>query len=175
MERFKQVFLNFDRQIFINTENISDLFFLYLKYSKYLDDDFAYDGKPLYKYFLQNIEQLSPYFWIITDEKTNRSAGFVYLDKLTGDSRTIHCAEVSACLFKNYWGGFTYDTAKKFFGMCFNELNLKKVKALIYPQNFRVKTLLKKCGFKKEGFLKSETIRSGKLQDIEIFSLIKER
>lgn len=175
MNRFRQVFLNFNKQVFINTENLSDLFFLYLKYSKYLDDDFACDEKPIYRYFLENIEKLSPYFWIITDEKTNQSAGFVYLDKLTGNSKTIHSAEVSACFFKKFWGDFTYDTAKKFFNLCFNTLGLKKVKALIYPQNFRVKTLLKKCGFQKEGYLKSETVCCGKLQDIEVYSLIKER
>ena len=46
-----------------------------------------------------------------------------------------------------------------------------KIKALVYPENFRVKTLLKLTGFEKEALLKNETLRKGKLQDIEVYSL----
>lgn len=175
MKRFKPVIVDFERRRFVNTEYLSGLFFLYLKYAKFLDDDFANDEKPLYIYFLKNVERLSPYFWVIFDENTNQAAGFVYLDNFTGSSKFLHCAEVSACLFKKFWGDFTLDTAKKFFRFCFDELGLMKVKALIYPQNFRVKTLMKKCGFNKEGYLNAETLCGGKLQDIEIYSLINER
>ena len=48
------------------------------------------------------------------------------------------------------------------------------MKAYIFPQNFKVKTLLKCAGFKKEAVLKAETIKNGVLQDIEVFSIIKE-
>lgn len=175
MERFSPVIVDFQHKIFKNTDSISRLFFLYRKYAKYLDDDFATDKRPLYRYFIENIQRLSPFFWVIIDEKTHNTAGFVYLDKFTGNSEHLHSAEVSGCLFPRYWGNFTYDSAVKFFDMCFNRLGLQKVKALIYPQNFRVKTLLKKCGFEKEGYLKAETVCQRKLQDIEIHSLIKER
>ena len=175
MDRFSPVILDFGRKRLLNTEKLSKLFFLYLRYAKYLDDDFANDNRPLYRYFIENVERLSPFFWVINNEQTNDIAGFVYLDNFTGNSEILHAAEVSACFFKKYWGDFTADTGKKFLKICFEELGLKKVKALIYPQNFRVKTLLKKIGFEKEGLLKAETLRNNKLQDIEIYSVINER
>lgn len=175
MSSFKPLLINIEDKNFINPEDLTRLFFLYLRYSKYLDDDFAADGRSLLKYFTDNINKLSPYFWIVFDDETRKPAGFVYLDKITGDSKTLHNAEVSACFYKEFWGRFTYETAKIFFNFCFEKLGLIKIKAQIYPQNFIVKTILKKCGFKKEGYLKSETISGGKLQDIELYSLIKER
>lgn len=175
MKRFRPIIIDYEKNFFLNTEYISSIFFLYIRYSRYLDDDYALDGRGLFKYFVENIQNLSPYFWIIFDEKAQVPAGFVYLDKLTGDSNHLHSGEVSACFFKKYWGGFTLETAKKFYELCFEKLGLTKLKAEIYPQNYLVKTLLKKSGFKKEGYLKAETIRRGKLQDIEIYSLIKER
>jgi RimJ/RimL family protein N-acetyltransferase len=44
---------------------------------------------------------------------------------------------------------------------------------LRFCPNFKVKTLLKKSGFKKEAILKAETIKNAKLQDIEVYSIIK--
>ena len=45
------------------------------------------------------------------------------------------------------------------------------VSLCFYPENFRVKTLLKSAGFEKEALLKNETLRKGKLQDIEVYSV----
>ena len=47
------------------------------------------------------------------------------------------------------------------------------LKAYVFPQNSRVKTLLKKSGFKKEAVLKAETVKNGELQDIDVYSIIK--
>lgn len=172
MNRLSPVLVNIQEPALINPDIMTKLFFLYLRYSKYLDDDFAADGRSLFGYFIENTERLLPYFWVVFESNTMRPAGFVYLDKISGDSNTLHSAEVSACFFKEFWGGFTYKSGRKFLKICFETLGLVKLKAQIYPQNFRVKTLLKKLGFKKEGYLKSETCCCGKLQDIEIYALL---
>jgi RimJ/RimL family protein N-acetyltransferase len=52
-------------------------------------------------------------------------------------------------------------------------LRLFKIKAQIYPDNFRVKNLLKDAGFNYESTLINETLRAGKLQNIEVYSLYK--
>ena len=85
MSSFKPLLINIEDKNFINPEDLTRLFFLYLRYSKYLDDDFAADGRSLLKYFTDNINKLSPYFWIVFDDETGKPAGFVYLDKITGD------------------------------------------------------------------------------------------
>lgn len=173
MNRFKPIVLDFENKFFLNSEYVLPLFVLYSRYSKYLDDDFARDGRGTFRFFIENIQKLSPFFWAIVDEKNNSPAGFVYLDNIIGNSETLYSAEINTGLFKRYWGEFPVDTANKFFRLCFEKIGLRKLKALVYPQNFRVKTLLKKIGFTKEACLKAETLCGGKSQDIEIYSIIK--
>lgn len=175
MKRFKPIIIDLEKKIFINTENLLMLYLLYRKYANFIDDDFAQNNETNLQHLLKTINKLSPYFFEILDPKTQNFAGFVYLDNFVGNSKILHSAEITACLFKKYWGNFTYLTAQKFLNFCFHKLKLKKLKALIYPQNFRVKPLLKKINFKKEATLIAETVKNGEFQDIEVFSILKER
>ena len=154
---------------FKNTQYLSQVAFLYSRYSKYLTDD--YSSKPDFTTILNIIENSSPLFYVILEQKTGEFAGFVYLDNLTGNSDSIHGAEISACFEKKFWGNFTKKCALTFFAYCFTTLNLKKIKAQIYPFNHRVKALLNYCGFKKDGILRDETLKFNKLSDIETYSL----
>ena len=49
-----------------------------------------------------------------------------------------------------------------------------KIKAQIYPDNFRIASLLKASGFQYETTLKSETLRNGKPQDIDVYGLYRD-
>ncbi len=170
MLKFKSIIINRARGIYKNTDYLPRIMFLYRRYEKFLKDDFAISEESFFEYFINLIEELSPYFWVIL--YGNDVAGFVYLENLTGGDGQLHCAEVTTCFDKRFWGGFTYYTALVFFNYCFETLGFKKIKALIYPENFRVVRLLTRCGFEKEGYFKSETVRCGKPQDIEVYSLI---
>ena len=64
-------------------------------------------------------------------------------------------------------------SAKIFLKKCFDEFGLYKIKSQIFPDNFRIKTLLKYSGFEHEATLPKETIRARKPQDIEIYSLYR--
>ncbi len=172
MCKFVNLIIDRKKCIFKNTHYLSNVIFLYSRFSKYLNDDYA--EKHPYKSVLSIIENSSPLFFVILNEKTNEFAGFVYLDNFTGNQNSLHGAEVSACFEKKYWGNFTKKTALKFFDYCFNELKLKKIKAQIYPFNNRVKALLKFAGFKPDGTLRGETLKNGKLTNIEVYSLLKE-
>ncbi len=169
MLKFRQLIVDRKNNYYKNTEYIPQMMFLYRRYKKFLADDFALDGRNFYDYFLDLVEEASPYFWVIFSD--DEAAGFVYLENFTGNSEKLHCAEVTTCFDKKFWGGFTYYAAIVFFNYCFENLGLKKVKALIYPENFRVVGLLNRCGFIKEALLKSETMRGGKPQDMVIYSL----
>lgn len=160
---------------FVNMYECFDYFdqilLLYLRYSKFLDDDYAYDSLPVNIYFENLIKRTSPYFFVIAEG--NEAAGFVYLDNFTGNSQKLHCAELVTCISKKYWGEYTKKCAEIFIPFCLNVLNLKKIKTLVYPENFRTKALLKFAGFEKEALLKGETMRNNKMQDIEIYSCRK--
>lgn len=71
-------------------EYLEQALFLYLRYSKFLDDDYAQRGMPVFEYFNQLITSLSPFFWVITED--DEVSGFVYLDNLIGDGERLHSA-----------------------------------------------------------------------------------
>lgn len=141
----------------------------WLKYSKYIQDDFSFltNETSIRNFILRN-----PFFWVILDYEEH-FMGFVFLDNFIGSKNKLYSAEITTCFDKKAWGNFTRYSAKFFLKMCFDTLGLYKIKAQIYPDNFRVKKFLKDCGFVYESTLKNETLRTGKLQDIEIFALYK--
>ncbi len=145
--------------------------FLYIKYSKFLDDDYAQNGLSIYDYFF-NLVNKTLFFVIVEDDFVS---GFVYLDNFTGNDEKLHSAEVTTCFDKRFWGDYTKMCGKIFLNYCFEKYNLEKIKALVYPENFRVKTLLKSIGFEKEALLKGETLRNNKLQDIEVYACRKDK
>lgn len=154
--------------LFTNLHYIPLIWGSYSKYFKYLQDDFSNNNTNIFSF----VEKTIPYFWIILDNN-NLYMGFVFLDNFVGNNKILYSAELTTCFEKHAWGNFTKYSAKIFIEKCFNDLRLQKIKALIFPDNFRVKTLLKTSGFNYETTLKSETLRGGKPQDIEIYSLYK--
>ena len=143
--------------------------FLYAKYAKFLEDDFARNNKPFLDYFFE-LAKKSLFFVIVENDIVS---GFVYLDNFIGDGQRFYSAEITTCFDKRFWGDYTKKCGKNFLKKCFKDFGLKKIKALIYSENFRVKTLLKAIGFEKEALLKCETLRNGKPQDIEIYSIME--
>ena len=135
----------------------------FCKYSKYLRDDFAPDD---YEFIISKI----PYLWAIYTAD-NKFAGFVFLDNFVGDEKNVFSAELTTCFERDVWGKFTKDCARLFLKKCFEEYGLHKIRASIYPDNFRVSALLKSAGFIYEATLPQETVRNGKLQDIDIYAL----
>ena len=148
------------------------LFFLYKRYEKYLHDD--YTEKMNFKQFI-TLAVNNRFFWLITEELSGNPAGFVYLDNITGNDTSLYSAEITTCFEKSYWGEKTHICAMEFFELIFKKFGFYKIRAQIYPQNFRVKTLLQKCGFIKECTLKNETMLNGKLQDIELYALFNKK
>ncbi len=147
--------------------------FLYVQFSKYLDDDFALGELSSLEYFSNLIKRTFPFFWVITEG--DKVTGFVYLDNVVGNKNQFFSAELITCFDKKYWGIYTRICAYIFLKTIFQKYGFQKIKALIYPENSRVKTLLKMTGFKKEAFLKSETLRNGKMQDIEVYSVFRDK
>ena len=161
------------RFININKENITKYLFelnqCYQKYYKYLQDDFT----EKYEDVRQFVEQFGKYSWIVEEFISGKFMGFLALDNFIGNDKKLYSAEITTFYKKEAWGIFTKYSGKLFLKKCFDELGLEKVKAVIFSDNFRVKTLLKNSGFVYESTLKSETLRNNKKQDIEIYSIYR--
>lgn len=174
MSKFIKIIIDKKRRSFKNIQYLPQVVALYKKFSKFLHDD----------YFLQNqnssvdqvielIEKTSPFFWCVIDAKSSRLAGFAFLDNWVGSKKQAHSAEVTTCFNPEFWGKYTKIAAKKFIKYCFKKYKLRKLRAYIFPQNFRVQSLLKTAGFTKEAVLKGETLKNGQMQDIDVYSIIK--
>ncbi len=172
MIEFVNLIINRDLHEYRNTQYFTEVLFLYLRYSRFLDDDYALDGNSFYEYFVSLLERLNPFFWVILCDR--KFSGFVFLDNLIGDKNHIHTAEITTCFLKEYWGDYTKYCAKLFLNFCFHKLKINKLKVQVYPQNSRTKTILRYCGFEKEAFLKNETLKNGQMQDIEIYSIFNQ-
>ena len=168
MCKFVNVLLNPKHNLFSNLHYIPEIKTCYCRYSKYLQDDFAGYERDIFSY----IEHCFPYFWVILNYE-NEFMGFVSLDNFVGGGNTLYSAELTTCFDKKAWGVFTQYSAKIFLKNCFDELGLYKIKIQIYPDNFRIKTLLRRAGFDYETTLKSETLRNGTPQDIDVYALYR--
>ncbi len=163
-------FINLSANYLLTLRYMPDVERCFRKYYKYLQDDFS---PPFLCNITILINEKSTFFRVITDFY-GKFMGFVYLDNFTGNEKYLYSAELTTCFDRCAWGSFTRYSAKIFLKKCFDELGLYKIKAQIYPENHRVRTLLKNSGFVYEATLKNETLRCGKPQDIEVYSLYRD-
>ncbi len=169
MCKFEKIIIGTTLDTSVNLHYIPFVQACFKKYFKYLQDDFStYSAADIKEFIIDK----SPFFWVVLDYE-DTFMGFVYLDNFTGGGKVMYSAELTTCFDKKAWGSFIRYSAKFFLKKCFDEFGLSKIKAQIYPENFRVKKLLKDCGFVYESTLKNETIRLGKLQDIEVYGLYR--
>lgn len=174
MPKFAKIIINKNKKEFKNIKYLPRVIFLLNKFSKYLFDDYALsDDCDFVDLAIRLVEKVSPFFWVIIDSKSLEFAGFVFLENWVGTNNEFHSAEVTTCFEPKFWGTYTKKCARKFIKFCFKKYKLKKLKAQVFEQNFKVKMLLKKSGFKKEATLKAETLKNGKLQNIEVYSILR--
>lgn len=170
MIKFKKVKIDIKNKNFKNINYLENIFNLTKKYKNYLNDDYS-QNSDLFEQIITLITQTSPFFWVILSNKD--FAGFVYLENIIGNNKQLHSAEIVTAFERKFWGKFTKLCAKKFIMYCFKKLKFKKLKALVYMENFRTEGILKACGMALEATLKAETLRNNKLQDIKIYSTIR--
>ena len=174
MSKFIKIIVNRARNEFRNIEYLPDIIRLYERFSRYLYDDYFLKNQPCaVDAVIDLVERTSPYFWVIVHKQSGKLAGFVFLDNWVGAKDDFHGTEVTTCFYPDYWGIYTKICARRFVKYCFKNYKIKKLKAYIFPQNFKVKTLLKSAGFQKEATLKAETVKNGVLQDIDVFVIVK--
>lgn len=170
MINFKKLKINNNNKYFQNIQYLENIYILFTKYQKYLNDDYS-NTTDLFDEVINIITRTSPFFWVIL--KNNEFAGFVYLENIIGNEKHLHSAEITTAFERKFWGKTTKICAKKFIMYCFKKLKFKKLKALIYKENSRTEGILRDCGMKFEALLKGETLKNNKLQDIKIYSIIR--
>ncbi|MBR2526631.1 GNAT family N-acetyltransferase [bacterium] len=169
MIKFVKIKIDRKKRLYRNISFLEEIYFLYKRFSRYLNDDFARED--LLEEIICAIEINNPYFWVILSN--DDFAGFVLLENMIGNSEKIYSAEITTCFKSQFWGDFTKKAAKKFIRYCFKKLGIKKLKAKIYKENVRSAAILRAAGMTFEAELKAETMKNGKPQDIMVYSVIK--
>ena len=69
--------------------------------------------------------------------------------------------------------GFGADAIETLCRFGFEEMNLHKIKAVVFGFNVPALRCYEKCGFQREGLLKQEMYREGKYHDVVMLGLIR--
>lgn len=144
------------------------------KHKKKLFDDFFFEEISNQNLILKILDISYGNFWFILDSKSLNFAGLVFLDDFIGNKNNNHSAQISVCFMKQYFGSFVLDSAKIFIPFVFRHFDLNKLYAHVYDFNLLAKKLIRQVGFKLEAKLKAHTILNGKMQDVCVFSLIRD-
>jgi ribosomal-protein-alanine N-acetyltransferase len=83
-------------------------------------------------------------------------------------------AEIGYELNSEFWGkGYAKEAVLAIINYGFNEMNLKRIEAVVYPENISSENMLKNMNFLYEGLLRKYAYFRDKHQDLNMFSLIK--
>lgn len=85
-----------------------------------------------------------------------------------------HRAEIGYWLGKNYWNkGIISEAIRLVSDFGFNKLKLKRIQALVFPQNKASSRVLEKNGYKLEGVLKKYAMKDGKVLNDLLYAKTK--
>lgn len=70
--------------------------------------------------------------------------------------------------------GLGEESLRLMINYAFDQMNLRKIKALVFNDNRNAIILYEKCGFKHEGILKQEVYKEEKFKDVCIMGIIKQ-
>lgn len=83
-------------------------------------------------------------------------------------------AEIAFELKDQYWNkGYMSEALNAVISYFFNESDMNRLEAFVYPTNKASIKLLEHCGFIKEGYLREYVLRRGKLQDYLLYAMLK--
>jgi [ribosomal protein S5]-alanine N-acetyltransferase len=127
------------------------------------------DAHKLLDNFQQTFEQKRGYRWGIILKETNTLIGTFGIHSLIATHKR---AEIGYDLNPDYWHkGYATEALETVLEFGFNELELHRIGAIIFPENTASKNLVLKRGFVKEGLLRHYVFQHSKSHDTIVYSL----
>lgn len=151
----------------INTEYYKDILKLIHKHKNVLLDDYLPQNA---EDLINLIDDLYPWFFIMF--KHHDFLGYMYCHTWYGDKERKHSCYLTSAAIKRFYGKDTRKVLCLFCNYLFDALGLVKVRAEVKKENALCIKLLEDCRFKKEGYLKSNTLLNGKPQDMLVYGKI---
>ncbi len=159
----------------LNTLDFSEfqaIFNLMVEYRhKLFDDEYFNSDKPYIQRVFEIIKAHIPYFWVFYRVETGEILGFSYFYDVIPSKNKIHSASATICFKKSARGIPALTGAKKLIIHAFGGLDIYKIKAECFSDNFYMPKFLTRLGFEHEASLKNETIVNNTPKNLEIWSL----
>jgi RimJ/RimL family protein N-acetyltransferase len=124
-------------------------------------------------HFVQQLKTLgSRTSWAI--ELDGILVGGIGLSLRTGSA--LHTAGLAYWLGEEFWRkGIASLAVKNVVAHAFEQLALARIETTVFDWNYASSRVLEKCGFLKEGTLKSSFIKNGKIVSRHIFAAVSEK
>ena len=141
---------------------------------KFMDSDYHLTVQQSENFIEENLQaytQEEAISWALIEKSTQQFIGdFTYWKIDKKNSR----AEIGYTLKPQFWGnGYMTEAMVQILKFGFNNLKLHSIEANVNPKNEKSKKLLKRIGFRKEGYFRENYYFDGAYLDSEIFSLLK--
>lgn len=157
------------KRLNIRKPNVNDI----LCYKEIQNSDFVLKYNPM---SLKNEERIKREFeenedMLLLENEVNKVIGAVFLDE---DSLRFwdKSIEISFFLKEEYSNnGYMYEALQKVLEYIFTEKQMKSVTARAFAENIYSIKLLKKLGFKQDGYLRNAIMHNNILWDDTLFSL----
>ncbi|QXE00580.1 GNAT family N-acetyltransferase [Terribacillus sp. DMT04] len=110
--------------------------------------------------------------WGMYCKEAGRFLGTIGLHQV---NRSNMRAEIGYELHPDHWKkGFANEAMQAVLRYCFEEIELLRIGAMVYPENTASASLLEKQGFQREGLLRSYYYHGGKTHDAHVYGLLRE-
>ncbi|MEK9196669.1 GNAT family protein [Lysinibacillus halotolerans] len=134
---------------------------------KTIEDTKAFIDFSLKRY---KAHQLSP--WGIVDKENKKFIGTI--DFITWDTKH-KTAEIGYALSHEHWGkGMMTEAAKQVISFGFEHMDLTRIQARCFVENFGSERVMQKSGMTFEGILRKSMFVKGEHKDLKIYSILKE-
>jgi hypothetical protein len=163
-------FENISAQKGVNIKYFQDVLKLINKHKNNLLDDYL-PSTP--EGVIELIDSLFPWFFIVL--KNDRFLGFFYCHNWYGNKDKLHSCYLTAASTKEAYGKDTRKALTLFCNYLYDAIGIIKIKAEVCKNNRLCINILENTRFKKEGYLKSNTMINNQLQDMLVYSKVNPR
>lgn len=131
------------------------------------------EAKEIIDFYLNKKDDQDHYRWVILRKEDHELLGTCGIN--TWKKQRANKCEIGYDLSKKYWRkGYTTEALDKLLNHIFNNLNIKRVEALVIKENLPSCKVLEKLNFTKEGLLRANHNYNGEFVDEYMYSLLRE-
>ncbi|OGI18955.1 MAG: hypothetical protein A2287_07160 [Candidatus Melainabacteria bacterium RIFOXYA12_FULL_32_12] len=172
MIKFIPVLADKSKAKFENQQYLPFILNLFSRYKDVLIDDYyPKDTFDLISYIVDEINQLYPWFLLISVD--DNPVGVVWISHWHGTPDKYHSCQLHSYIDKKYWGKTTRNILDELLNILFNEIGVERVQMEIPEFNHKACAFAKRMGFIQDGIIRCATMKDNKPVNNILFSKLK--